>query len=447
MGLPANPRSAGNASNTGNIATHTEVRHPRGPLIPEIRVTPPERNRLILVALAGFVLLWLLNQSIDALGPFILALVLAYLMLPLVDRLSRYLPRVLAIIVVYLVFIGVVVGLVAWLAPQVTGQVSDLVKQGPTYSRQVEEWATEANQWYASLPLSRDIRDSIENAARSSLGALGSAIQQGLVGALRVFTRALGFIVGLLIIPFWLFYVLKDKDRGIAAFNNMLPEKWRTDVWRIVRIINGVLTSYIRGQLLLGLLVGIASTVGLLLVGAPYALLLGIIAGITELIPVLGPVLGAIPALILAAFHPEGWIMVLKVLVVFVVVQQLENNLLVPKVQGDSVKLHPAVIMVSLVVGSQVGGLFGLIVAVPVAAILRDIYVYLYRRFTEGYSPREAEASVPSRQHDETIDHKKHEKQDLEEDLRNPGLNSEAEVISNLESSRSIPQPDAGARR
>ena len=418
---------------TGSTGTHGEAREP---LLPEIRVTPKERNRLILVALAAFVLWWLINQSLDALGPFILALVLAYLMLPLVDRLSKYIPRVLAILVVYLVFIGVVVGLIAWLAPQVTAQVSDLLEQSPTYSEQVQEWSGEVTRWYDSLPISEEMRNSIENSAQSSIGAIGTAIQQGLMGALRVFSRALGFIVGLLIIPFWLFYVLKDKDRGIAALNNMMPEKWRTDVWRILRIINGVLTSYIRGQLLLGLVVGIASTVGLLLVGAPYALLLGIIAGITELIPVLGPVLGAIPALILAAFHPEGWLMVLKVLAVFVLVQQLENNLLVPKIQGDSVKLHPTIIMVSLVVGSQVAGLFGLIVAVPVAAILRDIYVYLYRRFTEGYSSREAEASVPSRQHEETDEGKQREERQLQEDLRKAGLNSDAEAISKLESSR-----------
>ena len=420
-------------ASTGSTATHVETREP---LLPEIRVTPKERNRLILVALAALVLWWLINQSLDALGPFILALVLAYLMLPLVDRLSKYLPRVLAIIFVYLVFIGVVVGLIFWLAPQVTGQVSDLLEQTPTYSAQVQEWSAEVTRWYDSLPISEEMRDSIENSAQSSLGAIGSAIQQGLMGALRVFSRALGFIIGLLIIPFWLFYVLKDKDRGISAFNNMLPEKWRTDVWRIVRIINGVLTSYIRGQLLLGLVVGIASTVGLLLVGAPYALLLGIIAGITELIPILGPVLGAIPALILAAFHPEGWLMMLKVLAVFVLVQQLENNLLVPKIQGDSVKLHPTIIMVSLVVGSQVGGLFGLIVAVPVAAILRDIYIYLYRRFSEGYSSRDAEASVPSRLHEETAEGKKREQHRLNEDLSRPGLNSDAEALAKLESSR-----------
>lgn len=420
-------------ASTGSTGTHSEKREP---LLPEIRVTPQERNRLVLVALAAFVLWWLINQSLDALGPFILALVLAYLMLPIVDRLSKFLPRLLAIILVYIAFFGVVTGLIVWLAPQVTGQVSELLEQTPVYSQQVQEWGGEVTRWYDSLPISEEMRNSIENSAQSSLGAVGTAIQQGLMGALRVFSRAFGFIIGLLIIPFWLFYVLKDKDRGISAFNNMLPEKWRTDVWRIVRIINGVLTSYIRGQLLLGLVVGVASTIGLLLVGAPYALLLGIIAGFTELIPVLGPVLGAIPALILAAFHPEGWLMVLKVLAVFVLVQQLENNLLVPKIQGDSVKLHPTIIMVSLVVGSQVAGLFGLIVAVPVAAILRDIYVYLYRRFTEGYSSRDAEASVPSRQHEETTEGKKREQHRLNEDLSRPGLNSDAEVLSNLERSK-----------
>ncbi|HYP42092.1 MAG TPA: AI-2E family transporter, partial [Chloroflexia bacterium] len=248
--------------------------------------------------------------------------------------------------------------------------------------------------------------------------------------------RAMGFIVGLVIIPFWLFYVLKDKDRGIQAFNNMLPFSWRTDVWRIVRIINGVLSSYIRGQLLLGLAVGVATTIGLFVVGAPYAILLGIISGLTEIIPVVGPIIGAIPGLILAAFHPEGWVMVLKVLAVYALVQQLENNLLVPKIQGDSVKLHPSIIMVALVVGSQVGGLFGLIVAVPVAAILRDVYLYLYRRLTEGYSPNEAEASVPSRQDEHSDIGKKREAEELEEARRQPGVNTQDEMIVELDSAK-----------
>ncbi|MDQ3706587.1 MAG: AI-2E family transporter [Chloroflexota bacterium] len=406
---------------------------PLEPLLPEIRVTPRQRARLVLVALAVFVVWWLLNQSWDALGPFIIALVLAYLMLPLVDRLARFMARVVAILAVYAVFIGIVWGFIAWLAPVVSHQVGELIKESPRFSEQAQEWGRDFMSWYQGLPISDDMRQSIENGLRNSAGALGTAVQEGVMGTLRGVTRAMGFIVGLLIIPFWLFYTLKDKDRGISAFNNMLPPTWRTDVWRIVRIINGVLSSYIRGQLLLGLIVGVATFIGMLIVGAPYPIVLAIISGLTEIIPVVGPVLGAIPGLILAAFHPEGWVMVLKVLVVYVLVQQLENNLLVPKVQGDSVKLHPSIIMVALVVGSQVGGLFGLIIAVPVAAILRDIYLYLYRRFSEGYSPRQAEASVPSREDEHTESALTREQRELAEEAKRPGINSQDELIEGFE--------------
>jgi predicted PurR-regulated permease PerM len=420
------------------VSTNTSSKgaEQREPLIPNIQITPRQRNRLILVAIAVCVLLWLLDQSIGALGPFILALVLAYLMLPLVDLIARFMPRTVAILLVYLAFIGGVWAFFAWITPVIRHQVEDLTNQAPTYTAQVQHWTADITQWYNNLPISDEVRQSIENSARNSLGAIGSAVQQGAVNTFRAVSRAMGFIVGLVIIPFWLFYVLKDKDRGIQAFNNMLPYGWRTDVWRIVRIINGVLSSYIRGQLLLGLAVGVATTIGLFVVGAPYAILLGIISGLTEIIPVVGPIIGAVPGVILAAFHPEGWVMVVKVLVVYALVQQLENNLLVPKIQGDSVKLHPSVIMVALVVGSQVGGLFGLIVAVPVAAILRDVYLYLYRRLTEGYSPSEAEASVPSRQDEHSDIGKKREAEELEEARKQPGVNTQDELIVELDSAK-----------
>lgn len=414
---------------------HTDVEvGRREPLIPPLRVTPSERNRLILVGIAALVVWWLLSQSLDAMGPFILALILGYLMLPLVDRLSKFLPRAVAILAVYLVFILIFSLLIAWLVPLAINQIREVTGNSERYAQQVREWGQGIATWYSSLPLSEEVRKSIEDGARNSMGSVGGFLQDALLGFLRWLTRAFGSILGFIIIPFWLFYVLKDKDLGIKAFNNMLPRSWRVDVWHIVRIINGILSSYIRGQLILGLVVGIASTIGLLLVGAPYAILLGIISGFTEVIPVVGPIIGAIPGLILASFSPEGWVMVLKVLAVYVVVQQLENNLLVPKIQGDSVKLHPSLIMVSLVVGSQVAGLFGLIIAVPVAAILRDVYLYLYRRFSEGYSPHDAEASVPSRETEGTPEGKKEEAQELAEARKEPGTNTD-EMVARLDKS------------
>jgi predicted PurR-regulated permease PerM len=418
------------------IRLATETKRDDGqlePLIPRVRVTPQERNRLILVVIAAVVLIWLIYQSWDALGPFIIALVLAYLMIPLVDRLSRYLPRVVAILAVYAAFIGVIWGFFAWVTPLVTNQVGDLIENIPSYQQQLEAWTSEATQWYQGLPLSPDVRQSIEEGLRNSVNGVGAAVQGAVAGLFRTVSRAMGFIIGLFIIPFWLFYVLKDKDRGLISFNNMLPRSWRNDVWRIFRIINGVFSSYIRGQLLLGVVVGVAVTIGMFIVGAPFPIILGVISGITEIVPVIGPTLGAIPGLLLAAFHPEGWVMVLKVLAVYVIVQQLENNLLVPKIQGDSVKLHPSIIMISLVVGSQVAGLFGLIVAVPVAAIMRDIYLYLYRRFAEGFEPRQAEASVPSRQDEESPPQKSKEARELDIEESIPGLQSTDELIDSLD--------------
>jgi predicted PurR-regulated permease PerM len=235
--------------------------------------------------------------------------------------------------------------LFSWLFPLIGSQVNELTNDIPTYEKQFRQWLSQATEWYNNLPISPDVRQSIENSVKNSLGAIGSAVQSAVVGAITAVSRAMGFIVGLFIIPFWLFYVLKDRDRGMNALNNMLPRAWRNDVWRILRITNGVLSQYIRGQVILALAVGLASTIGMLIVGAPFPMVLGLISGITEIVPIIGPILGAVPGLILAAFHPEGWVMVLKVLAVYVVVQQLENNLLVPKIQGDSVKLHPALIM------------------------------------------------------------------------------------------------------
>jgi predicted PurR-regulated permease PerM len=400
----------------------------REPLIPSIRVTPEERNRLILVAVAALVLFWLLRQSFDALGPFLFALGVAYLMSPLVDRLDRFLPRSVAILVVYAIFIGISVALMWWLAPRVSNQIGQLVDAAPAYQKRIQEYIDSLTQWYQSLPLSADVRTSIENGLRNAAGSLLGLVQQAALNVLAIASRTTGFVLGFVIIPFWLFYVLKDSEKAMGAFNSMLPRSWRVDVWRIVRIVNDVLSSYIRGQLLLALAVGLATTIGMLLVGAPYALLLGLLSGFTEVIPVIGPVIGAIPGVLIALVNGD-WVLLLKVVLVYVVVQQLENNLLVPKIQGDSVKLHPAVIMVALVVGSQVGGLIGLILAVPVAAIMRDIYLYLYRRLAEDYTPRDAEASLPTHSDEETPQGKAHEAHELELAHRMPGINTQEEMI------------------
>jgi len=173
----------------------------------------------------------------------------------------------------------------------------------------------------------------------------------------------------------------------------LLPEQFRQDILNLYRITDDVLSAYIRGQLVLCVFIGAMTTISLMLLRVNFALLLGVIAGIFEVFPYVGPILGAIPALIVALFQSP--ITALWVLLAFVIIQQVENLILVPRIAGRSVQLHPAVIMVVLVMGNEIAGLWGMLVAVPATAIVRDLFKYLYLRSTDNpLSPSEALAQI-----------------------------------------------------
>jgi predicted PurR-regulated permease PerM len=161
----------------------------------------------------------------------------------------------------------------------------------------------------------------------------------------------------------------------------------------LARLIDDVLSAYIRGQLLLILFVGGLSTIALLIIGVPFAIVLGLIAGIFEALPYVGPILGAIPALIVALLSDP--VSAIWVAVAFFAIQQVENLILVPRISGESVKLHPAMVMVVLVMGNELAGLLGMLVAVPITATIRDVFKYLYLRFQdEPLEPEDALSSI-----------------------------------------------------
>jgi len=186
---------------------------------------------------------------------------------------------------------------------------------------------------------------------------------------------------------------LNDEAKVRESALDLIPDRIEPDLLNILRITDDIFSAYIRGQLLLCLFIGTLATIGLLIAGVDFALLLGLIAGAFEILPFVGPILGAIPALIVAALQSP--MTALWTLVVFIIIQQIENLFLVPRIAGESVKLHPALIMVVLVVGGEALGLWGMLLAVPVTAVIRDVFKYLYLRFSdEGVSPGEAMARV-----------------------------------------------------
>ncbi len=360
-------------------------------------LTPARRNRLLLVGTLVVVVVALLWSARSALVPYVLALALAYVMLPVVNRLDGLLRRILrrprparalAILLTYLVAASLVVLFFALIVPIVGQQFNVLWNSRAELWAGAQRLADRFLGWY-DVTVPADIQAQVNELLGQVTGTLVRALQAGIVRTLGVVTNAVTFVLGLIVIPFWLFYVLYDQSMVMRGVLGVIPARIRPDLLNLVRIADGILSKYLRGQLLLCVFIGVLSTIGLTLLGVRFPAVLGLVAGVFEILPFIGPILGLIPAAIVAAIQDP--ILGLWTVLLFTAIQQIENVLLVPRISGKAVELHPALIMVVLVVGYQVAGLWGMILAVPLAAIVRDVFKYLYLRFQDQpLSPREA---------------------------------------------------------
>jgi predicted PurR-regulated permease PerM len=193
-------------------------------------------------------------------------------------------------------------------------------------------------------------------------------------------------VIGLAVVPFMLFYLLKDRETAVSGIYSLMPSEARRHAVNVVAIVNRVVGAYIRAQLTLGVIVGVVVSLGLFLLGIKFSMLLGIVAGVTELIPIIGPLLGAIPGVFVTlATAPEK---VLWVVLLYAGVQAVENVVLVPRIQGHAVGVNPAIIMVALMVGSEAAGLWGVFLAVPVTAVGRDIFNYFHAEWSKPPEPQ-----------------------------------------------------------
>jgi len=349
--------------------------------------------RVALLAIAAAILAAILYAGRDALGPFIVGLLLVYLVSPPIERLVRTgLPRPIAILLIYLV-VGflVVEGLNLMLRPLID-QIRQFATDLPGLVEQLRAQLERLGAVYRGLELPAPLRDAVDQwLARVSSGDVGfdPAV---LLPVLSATTGIVTTVLAFLIIPVWAFYLLKDQPRLMRSFDASIPAEWRADVDAVIEIVGRVFGSWIRGQVLLGGVVGLATFVGLAGLGTfvdpifgRFAVLLAVIAGLLELLPIIGPILAAIPAVLIAA--TAGVEAASAALLLYLGIQQVENYFLVPKIQGDATNLHPSVVMLALIVGGTVGGLLGAILALPVLATGRDVYRYLFRRLSRAEAP------------------------------------------------------------
>ncbi len=362
----------------------------------------PRRRRklLALLAVTLLFLFWLLWRTRNVLYPYLFGLGLAYILSPLVNLLERGglwlarrrglgffrgAARPIAVILTYILFVSLLVGFFSLVFPLLGEQARTFWAEAPALWEKISTWGDSLVQQYRLLP--PQIQAQIEKSMGELSTQIGEIVRQAVEGTAIAISYTISLLLSIFIVPFWSFYVLKDAPKLRRSLLNSLPKTARQDVLQMARLLDAVFSAYLRGQLFLGLVIGLTYYVGLLFLGVNFSALLGLFAGVFELVPNIGPVIGAVPAILVALTQDPS--LALWTAIFAIAVQQVENLFLTPRVLGQTINLHPAVTMVVLVVGSELGGMLGLFLAPVMTAMARDIFRYLYFRTAEEPLPPE----------------------------------------------------------
>lgn len=322
--------------------------------------------------------------------PILVAGFLYYILNPLVHLLTKLkVKRLFAIILVFLLLLLVIVLALGTMLPKLTNQLSSLASSMPSVFENVENWViafsksswlkdTDVTNYIQQLDISySDIIQKFLSSLSSSLGSIFSTIASATV---IIFTA-----------PFILFYMLKDGDRLVPSIQRLIPEHYRNETVALLHALNQTLSNYISGQAIECLFVGTFTIIGYSIVGVKYAFLFGVIAGLTNLIPYLGPYLGLAPAVFVTVFDDP--LKALFCCVVVLIVQQIDGNIIYPNVIGKSLQIHPLTIILILLVAGNIAGLLGIFLGVPFYAICRTIVTHVYGMIQQ-YKVREVKKNI-----------------------------------------------------
>lgn len=310
------------------------------------------------------------------LAPFAIALIISYVLNPIVNLLhDRKVPRTAAVLLIYAVFIACCAVILMNVIPMLIEQVEELNEHLPELTQRAQTLAEHYNR---QLPAS--VRSGINRAA----AGFEKQLSEGITNFLSNIGAVVNTLFLAMIVPFLAFYMMKDADVFERAALEYVPRARRKHAVRLLKDIDAALGSYIRGQFIVSLCIGVLAYVGYLIIGLPYPLLMAFFVSLFDIIPYLGPFFGALPALIVAS--TISWKMTLLVVVVNSLCQNLESNVISPQVVGRTMHMHPLTIIFVLLVGGELAGVVGMILAVPVYAALKvvaqHVFAYYIRRKT-----------------------------------------------------------------
>lgn len=337
-------------------------------------------KRKIIVYIATFIVIAAIvlfiyhykNKLGKIITPFFMAVIIAYLINPLIRKMElKGINRRIGVLLIYFWFAVIVATVIIFLIPELVNNTRDLSNMIPEIAARYQSMVTsflsaiQSSNWPQDIKnaMFGEIRNGIAIAQAYIMDTLKKSVSTAVDTVLAMFDLVLSMLIA--------YYFIKDGEIFKNSILSLSPRKWRNGLIAAGKEINAVLSNFIQGQLLVALIVGILETIGLLIVGIKYSFVLGLIGGLANIIPYFGPILGAIPAVAIALIQSP--MKALWTLLVFVVVQQLDNAFISSKIIEGRLGLHPVTTILVVLVGGEFFGIAGMLVSVPIAAILKVI--------------------------------------------------------------------------
>jgi predicted PurR-regulated permease PerM len=329
------------------------------------------RLRSVFLIVVGLLLVWFLYLERAVLTPFILAAIFAYIFNPVVNFFSHHLklPRALSVLIIYLAIVVIVAMASVAFSSRIIEESMELRQEATIITKTAKSQINSLPDWLK--PTINDTLVSLEKGTFLSSPTVISFVP-------KAFSRILSFIVFL----FAAFYFLKEGRNMFDKILNFIPNDYKVETDILIRRINAVLGGYLRGQIFLIIFVSLVLFICLTILGVKFALILAVFSGFAEIVPIIGPIVAASIAGLAAYlggtsnFNLSSWQIALAVVVIYTVVRQLQDYLVNPYVMGRITKLHPLIILFSVIAGEHIAGIIGLILAVPIAGVVRIIFEY-----------------------------------------------------------------------
>ena len=366
-------------------------------------LTPFQKENRTIRILVGAVLFlyiaWFISLIATALVPFLISVVLAFMFDPFVTGLQKKgFSRSKATMILMLILALILAIFLLIIVPALINEASSFISQIDVIKDKVKEWILSLQhledenvpprlEWIKKIlsdyqqvpPKAQEFIDSVLSEIEKSAPQITKKVSAFLA---NIFSSILQVVIGLLtllIIPIFMFYILTAAPEIIEFGITLIPLRYKESVTSIVGEICKSLSNYIRGQLIVALAVGTLSAIALHILGIKYALLIGVIAGVTNIIPYLGPIMGATPAILLALFKPNPTLAVISVIIAFWLIQTLEGSIITPKILGESLELPPILIMLAIIVGGTLHGFTGMLLALPCVCVLKVLFDRWYK--------------------------------------------------------------------